>query len=575
MTVPQIDPWPPAPGPSDPGEVFDEKAFDFTAGMEPRRQQMNQVAQFVNDTVTQFAQDVDQAVDDATQTAVSARDAALASASAAAGYQGDAQEARDAAMALVGFAGNWSDLTGALAPPATVYHRGAYWRLLNNVADVSSIEPAPGSSSWVFVSSNSELKRQLLDEATLYADFEDGDYRLYEGVSAGVVRGKAFSDLFALIRPSNATGFGVKGLQTVPADTARFVYSPVSKKRQGLLLEEQRTNLLLWSEDLTQSNWLKLNASTTATEVSETGSNGAHYIPYSGTNFGAGVFRESIEIKPRLRRYVRYAGPTSSSGQTTIDQYFPVVVDLVTAEVVSGDGSLLSIERLEDGWLRLTTIQSYGVDPGGASRGRWQLATDAETFVYVGDDTQVAVSVRRQQHEKASSLSSYIKSEATQVTRAADNCSRVLGPELDHREFTLFGVFKVTGRNVDNTIFSVNNGTQNEQIDLRFVASATNQYIVRVRSGGSNIVSELGGGKSSGFDVCAIAYKGGVLHFALNGSCQSFPVSQQPDVLSQLELGLRTGSAPSDQILFKALAGIPRGLSVGELEAVTQPEVGA
>ena len=63
MTVPQIDPWPPAPGPSDPGEVFDAKAFDFTQGMEPRRQQMNQVADFINTKAAETASDAQTASD--------------------------------------------------------------------------------------------------------------------------------------------------------------------------------------------------------------------------------------------------------------------------------------------------------------------------------------------------------------------------------------------------------------------------------------------------------------------------------------------------------------------------------
>lgn len=79
MTVPQIEPWPPAPGPSDPGDVFDAKAFEYTAAMEPRRQQMNAVADFVNtkaDEVFSNAQFADTASGQAGQSATEAAQSA-------------------------------------------------------------------------------------------------------------------------------------------------------------------------------------------------------------------------------------------------------------------------------------------------------------------------------------------------------------------------------------------------------------------------------------------------------------------------------------------------------------------
>lgn len=86
MTVPQIDPWPPAPGPSDPGDVFDAKAFEYTAAMEPRRQQMNAVAEFVNtkaDEVFSNARFADTASGQAGQSATEAAQSAAAASDSA------------------------------------------------------------------------------------------------------------------------------------------------------------------------------------------------------------------------------------------------------------------------------------------------------------------------------------------------------------------------------------------------------------------------------------------------------------------------------------------------------------
>ncbi len=56
-----------------------------------------------------------------------------------------ASEANTAALA--NFKGNWSALTGALAKPASVFHNGAFWALLNNLADVTASQPGV-SADW-------------------------------------------------------------------------------------------------------------------------------------------------------------------------------------------------------------------------------------------------------------------------------------------------------------------------------------------------------------------------------------------------------------------------------------------
>ncbi|MES2685492.1 MAG: hypothetical protein V4706_01655 [Pseudomonadota bacterium] len=68
---------------------------------------------------------------------------AAASATAAA-----TSEANAAAMA--NFKGLWSAQVGALNKPASVDHNGAFWGLLNNLADVTTSQPGV-SADWVVV----------------------------------------------------------------------------------------------------------------------------------------------------------------------------------------------------------------------------------------------------------------------------------------------------------------------------------------------------------------------------------------------------------------------------------------
>lgn len=51
------------------------------------------------------------------------------------------------AVTTANFKGAWSSLSGALAVPATVYHSGKYWQLLENIGDVATEQPGV-STKW-------------------------------------------------------------------------------------------------------------------------------------------------------------------------------------------------------------------------------------------------------------------------------------------------------------------------------------------------------------------------------------------------------------------------------------------
>lgn len=59
-----------------------------------------------------------------------------------------ATEQADAARAIANFAGVWSTLTGPLNKPATVYHAGLFYVLVNNLANVATSEPGV-TADWI------------------------------------------------------------------------------------------------------------------------------------------------------------------------------------------------------------------------------------------------------------------------------------------------------------------------------------------------------------------------------------------------------------------------------------------
>jgi hypothetical protein len=80
---------------------------------------------------------------------------------------------------------------------------------------------------------------------------------------------RALDPRITFTRASTATYVGANGLiKTAGVDEARFDHDPATGESLGLLIEEQRTNLLTWSEDFTNTAWILFGtASRTANAV--------------------------------------------------------------------------------------------------------------------------------------------------------------------------------------------------------------------------------------------------------------------------------------------------------------------
>lgn len=52
-------------------------------------------------------------------------------------------------VATSNFKGVWASLTGALSKPASTFHNGSYWILLNNLTNVTSSEPSDSNTDWL------------------------------------------------------------------------------------------------------------------------------------------------------------------------------------------------------------------------------------------------------------------------------------------------------------------------------------------------------------------------------------------------------------------------------------------
>lgn len=121
---------PDTPDRSEGQDVFNTKAFAWNDWFAPFSDWVDTVVDYINDAITWITGLVTSAQTSETNAAASAASAA----------------------AVSNFKGSWSSLTGALNKPATVLHNGAYWALLNNLANVTTSTPSPSNADWAFTS---------------------------------------------------------------------------------------------------------------------------------------------------------------------------------------------------------------------------------------------------------------------------------------------------------------------------------------------------------------------------------------------------------------------------------------
>lgn len=124
---------------------------------------------------------------------------------------------------------------------------------------------------------------------------------------------------FTFTRASTAWAFNASGVLVSAANNVpRFDYDPSSLALQGLLMEEQRTNLALWCRDLTNAAWTKTNITAVKDQTGIDGAaNSASKITASAAN---GVVLQSVTSASAARITTAYVKRITGSGVVQMTQ---------------------------------------------------------------------------------------------------------------------------------------------------------------------------------------------------------------------------------------------------------------
>lgn len=401
----------------------------------------------------------------------------------------------------------------------------------------------------------------------------------------------------ALVRdtatPANAFLGDINDLLTYASPSAKYVMSAAgvleagttlrtdhdaAGNALGLLIEEQRTNLHTWSEDFSNAiyNLVQVtvasnadtapDGATTADRIVPGVSSAAHFLTTNGivSVTSGNYYRFSIFVEADgYDRFVFRGNGAELNGGMSVN---------LAAETASatGTGTDLEVEAYPGGRYRVSfTVQATGT----ASRGIvFQIldATGAGTFA--GDGTSGVLVWGLQVEEIASGQkqSSYIKTEGSQATRAADDISLAT---------SAFAWSATAGAIVARAIptvaarlgaaVSVNDGSGDEEI--RLFRDASGNLAMQVEDGGANQLSPLDSGANAA-DTTEFVFAGAwaANDFAVaadGGAVQTDGSGTLPSV-DTFEIGRdQAGNAFNGHL--KSLVYRPRRITNAELVAET------
>lgn len=283
-------------------------------------------------------------------------------------------------------------------------------------------------------------------------------------------------------RASSATRFNSSGtLGLVSTDGPRFDFDPVTLHPRGLLIEEQRTNLLVRSEEWNTLPWTNgTNTVTANTSTSPSGATNADTFTATATGVGSAARQDGTGVVSTPYTWSAFlkAGTASFGVISPFDgvdgnrRWFDLTTGTVGGSAVIGAGLIspsAAIENAQSGWFR-----------GSVSATTRSRATLAFFGSFADANSSVTLTNGRTglvwgaQLEAGAFPTSYIPTTTASATRAADVASMTganFSSWFNAAQGTFLAEFTPRALSGTRTVFDATDGTTGESIRLRTVAS--------------------------------------------------------------------------------------------------------
>lgn len=358
-----------------------------------------------------------------------------------------------------------------------------------------------------------------------------------------------------------------------PSSTAyygpRFDYDPVTLQPRGLLIEEQRTNLLTFSEQFDNAAWTKTGSSITANAtIAPNGTTTADKLVEDTANSTHGTSQlPSLTATRHTFSFYAKAAERNWLRITCVDGVAFVnlstgVFGTVSAGTVSFTAD--SITSVGNGWYR---VQVSFIAASGANTVLIRLTTGDGVNIYTGDGTSGAF-LWGAQLEAGAFATSYIPTTSAQVTRSAD-VAQILGSNFS------------SWYNVNQGSFTVGASSRNPTNSLGLVRRADGGGTTDILFGGLNLARSNDGttGINSNAFTSLVSGQSAKYAMSYDGSGRSVtgqglsPVSGSYNgtYSTITSIGIASNGAGTAYLngWIQQIAYFPRRLSNSELQAIT------
>jgi hypothetical protein len=357
-------------------------------------------------------------------------------------------------------------------------------------------------------------------------------------------------------RSTTATFTGSDGLiQTAAIDAPRFDYNPTTLAPLGLLIEEQRVNLLLYSTDLS-TGWSKGTAATWT-------ANAATAPDGTMTALGVDGLSGTSRISTNAALYT--AGPSITGGSAvTVSVYVRAKTGTASnvclrIQETGGNNTIGPGNTIGTAWQRISLTVTTAAGATAASFTLGTTTGTADIFIWAA------------QQEVGAFATSYIPTVASQVTRAAD-VAVMTGTNFSSwynaTEGTLYGQADWMGLSNNDYFFAINNGTSSNLIAIGVSNTPLTRFIVI--DGGVTQASVSGPTPVANvaFKIAG-AYQANSFAAATNGTLGTVDTSGTVPSVNQVSLTSSSGTTNQFNGHIRQIVYYPRRLANSELQAIT------
>jgi hypothetical protein len=355
----------------------------------------------------------------------------------------------------------------------------------------------------------------------------------------------------------------------------RLDYDPSTLAPKGLLVEEQRTNLLTYSEQFNDAVYVKVattvtaNATTapdgtaTADKIISDATNVQHSIGPSVTFASNTTYSLSVFAKAAERSSFAF-GPRGNGKPITTT--FNLSTLSFSGDVSTG-GTIVSksYQLLPNGWIRVVLV--FTTDNSGTVPSNVNFS-DTNFAVVAGNGVD-GIFLWGAQLEAGPFATSYIPTAAASVTRNAD-VAFVATSQFPYSatEGTLVAnVSLIAIKSTVQMYAELGDGTFNNRMGI-YSASTTAEAIIDT-VGSRQATLSIGSVTSGSAIKSALAYKLNDIAACLNGGSVSSDTSALIPIVNVLAIGSQTARFADINGHIRQITYIPRRLTNAELQART------